>query len=166
MWSVLIRVTRTYVNSKITHEANASDDKGHYELMYIFNISKYHPKMNYMITDRYLYISVISYILDKDVHTSYRSRPEGAGPAKIVLIVAYLRSGSTFTASLLTQNPEVFYVFEPLHTIQTNLHKYNRLRYINGTVRCSISKIALRGLKLLKKYDFFYIIVFTLNRSL
>ena len=34
------------------------------------------------------------------------------------MIVTYMRSGSTFTGDLFNQNPDVFYVFEPLHAIR------------------------------------------------
>ncbi|XP_050407523.2 carbohydrate sulfotransferase 1 [Patella vulgata] len=43
------------------------------------------------------------------------------GPEVNVLLLTYMRSGSTFTADLLQQSREVFYVFEPL----TTLSRYN-----------------------------------------
>ncbi|KAK6180895.1 hypothetical protein SNE40_008861 [Patella caerulea] len=39
------------------------------------------------------------------------------GPEINVLLLTYMRSGSTFTADLLQQSPDVFYVFEPLTTL-------------------------------------------------
>ncbi|KAH3887132.1 carbohydrate sulfotransferase 1-like [Dreissena polymorpha] len=63
------------------------------------------------------------------------SGPQGHLLSKIVLIFAYLRSGSTFTASLFTQLPDSFYVFEPLHALTDAIGKDGVLRYINGSVR-------------------------------
>ncbi|XP_052798278.1 carbohydrate sulfotransferase 5-like [Mya arenaria] len=57
------------------------------------------------------------------------------GKPKLLLIVAYLRSGSTFTASLFSQQPDSFYVFEPLHMVVKTVKKHMALRYVNGTVR-------------------------------
>ncbi|WAR01244.1 hypothetical protein MAR_007802 [Mya arenaria] len=57
------------------------------------------------------------------------------GKPKLLLIVAYLRSGSTFTSSLFTQQPDSFYVFEPLHMVVETVKKHMALRYVNGTVR-------------------------------
>ncbi|KAL4240877.1 hypothetical protein ACF0H5_001662 [Mactra antiquata] len=37
---------------------------------------------------------------------------------KIVLIVAYMRSGSTLTGALLQEHPKAFYVFEPIRPIK------------------------------------------------
>ncbi|WAR01247.1 hypothetical protein MAR_007805 [Mya arenaria] len=55
------------------------------------------------------------------------------GKPKLLLIVAYLRSGSTFTASLFSQQPDSFYVFEPLHMVVKTVKKHMALRYVNGT---------------------------------
>ncbi|XP_052798285.1 carbohydrate sulfotransferase 1-like isoform X2 [Mya arenaria] len=57
------------------------------------------------------------------------------GKPKLLLIVAYLRSGSTFTSSLFSQQPDSFYVFEPLHMVVKTVKKHMALRYVNGTVR-------------------------------
>ncbi|XP_052798272.1 carbohydrate sulfotransferase 1-like isoform X2 [Mya arenaria] len=57
------------------------------------------------------------------------------GKPKLLLIVAYLRSGSTFTSSLFSQQPDSFYVFEPLHMVLSTVKKHMALRYVNGTVR-------------------------------
>ncbi|RWS22658.1 hypothetical protein B4U80_14892 [Leptotrombidium deliense] len=41
----------------------------------------------------------------------YESLPN----TKLLIIVAYCRSGSTFLGDLLQQNDDIFYSFEPLH---------------------------------------------------
>ena len=38
-------------------------------------------------------------------------------PKAKLLIVTYMRSGSTFTGDMFDQSPDAFYVFEPLHGI-------------------------------------------------
>ncbi|KAH3739757.1 hypothetical protein DPMN_046444 [Dreissena polymorpha] len=35
----------------------------------------------------------------------------------ILLVIAYMRSGSTLTASILRESERSFYVFEPLHNL-------------------------------------------------
>jgi hypothetical protein len=39
--------------------------------------------------------------------------PNDKKKAEVILIVSYMRSGSTFTADILQQSAEVFYLFEP-----------------------------------------------------
>ena len=37
---------------------------------------------------------------------------------QMVLLVTYARSGSSFTSALINAHPDVFFFFEPLHTLQ------------------------------------------------
>lgn len=57
----------------------------------------------------------------------------------IVIIIAYMRTGSTLTASLLQQYPGTFYVYEPIRSLYGAYTKGDRthatLNYINGKVR-------------------------------
>jgi len=53
----------------------------------------------------------------------------------MILVVAYLRTGSTFTASLFTHQPNSFYVFEPLHMLHDKSSKGEKINFLNGTVR-------------------------------
>ncbi|ESO96515.1 hypothetical protein LOTGIDRAFT_159931 [Lottia gigantea] len=39
-------------------------------------------------------------------------------PKQQVILVAYMRSGSSFVGNILQYNPDVFYVFEPLYTLE------------------------------------------------
>ncbi|ESO87741.1 hypothetical protein LOTGIDRAFT_166330 [Lottia gigantea] len=52
-------------------------------------------------------------------------------PQKKILIVAYMRSGSTFTGSIIQSHPDVFYIFEPLHALHR--YKINSKRYRSTT---------------------------------
>ncbi|XP_070201409.1 carbohydrate sulfotransferase 3-like isoform X2 [Littorina saxatilis] len=42
-------------------------------------------------------------------------------PEVKLLIVTYMRSGSTFTGDLFDQHPDVFYVYEPLHAVEKSI---------------------------------------------
>ncbi|XP_053398395.1 carbohydrate sulfotransferase 1-like [Mercenaria mercenaria] len=57
----------------------------------------------------------------------------------IVLIVAYMRTGSTLTGSLFREYSSAFYVFEPLHMLQQAFSRPAddkvTLKYVNGTTR-------------------------------
>ena len=59
--------------------------------------------------------------------TNIRSR------AHIVLIVSYMRSGSTLTADIMQHFPGAFYVFEPFHSIVLRTRRGQALLYTNGT---------------------------------
>ncbi|XP_046559232.1 uncharacterized protein LOC124268237 [Haliotis rubra] len=39
-------------------------------------------------------------------------------PRTNVIILTYMRSGSTLTGEMFSQHPDVFYVFEPMHTLK------------------------------------------------
>lgn len=67
----------------------------------------------------------------------YSDPADDPGPPspKMVLVVAYLRTGSTFTASLFTQQPDTFYVFEPLHMLYDKASKGKKISFLDGTVR-------------------------------
>lgn len=54
-----------------------------------------------------------------------------------ILIVAYMRSGSSFTADILQQSPEVFYIFEPFKRV-IGVAKANGLCESN-TEKCRLS---------------------------
>ncbi|XP_052811935.1 uncharacterized protein LOC128239354 [Mya arenaria] len=56
----------------------------------------------------------------------------------IILVVAYMRSGSTMTASFLEANPGTFYRFEPLRGVynkfkETKANKTTQLKYSKGS---------------------------------
>ncbi|XP_045198558.2 carbohydrate sulfotransferase 3-like [Mercenaria mercenaria] len=61
---------------------------------------------------------------------------------KIVLIIAYMRTGSTLTGSIFQEYPDTFYVFEPVRLINQAFKGKDQkdktnvtLKYINGTKR-------------------------------
>ncbi|XP_046576734.1 carbohydrate sulfotransferase 4-like [Haliotis rubra] len=49
----------------------------------------------------------------------------------LVVVLTYMRSGSSFTGDIIQMNPEVFYVFEPLlhHARRTNQSSLDALKY-------------------------------------
>lgn len=49
-----------------------------------------------------------------------------------ILIVAYIRSGSSLTGDILQQDPNSFYVYEPLHFTEKNGAKIHRVQLLNG----------------------------------
>ena len=58
--------------------------------------------------------------------------------AKIVIIAAYLRTGSTFLGGMFHHHPETFYLFEPIHLIFDNLEagrNTTELMYVSGEKR-------------------------------
>ncbi|XP_052807511.1 carbohydrate sulfotransferase 3-like isoform X1 [Mya arenaria] len=64
----------------------------------------------------------------------------------IIVINAYLRTGSTFTASLFETYPGVFYIFEPLHDIERGFRAAEAaktdvsLQYVDSSRKVTISK--------------------------
>ena len=49
-----------------------------------------------------------------------------------ILIVAYIRSGSSLTGDILQQDPNSFYVYEPLHFTEKMGSKVKRVQLLNG----------------------------------
>ncbi|XP_045199057.2 carbohydrate sulfotransferase 1-like isoform X2 [Mercenaria mercenaria] len=77
-----------------------------------------------------------------DTEESTQKKQNVHSNKKIVLIVAYMRSGSTLTGSLFQAYPGTFYVFEPLrflvgafNGLARNNKTYTTLKYANGTNR-------------------------------
>lgn len=58
----------------------------------------------------------------------------GSGPVPVV-ILTYMRSGSSFCGDVLQASDDVFYLFEPLRTIQFHFRKSNTFYYLNGNNR-------------------------------
>ena len=53
----------------------------------------------------------------------------------IVVIVSYMRSGSTLTADILQHSQGTVYVFEPFHSVIVRTRQRQPLLYLNGTTR-------------------------------
>ena len=53
---------------------------------------------------------------------------------KCVIILAYLRSGSTFTADVIQQHPDIYYLYEPFYsTIGQQYYTNNGVcRFLDG----------------------------------
>lgn len=61
--------------------------------------------------------------------------PSTPGPVKVI-ILGYFRTGSTLVGEMLQQNPETFYMFEPLFTLyERNMVNGTAVQYVNGTRR-------------------------------
>ena len=67
------------------------------------------------------------------------SKPTILSDKKIIIIVAYMRTGSTLTASLFQEFPNTFYVFEPVRSVNTKFKDATKnnltsaqLHYIHG----------------------------------
>ena len=50
-----------------------------------------------------------------------------------VIILTYMRSGSSLTGEIMQQHPDSFYVYEPLRMLQTAQKNRAPLTYLNGT---------------------------------
>ena len=64
-------------------------------------------------------------------------------PRRNVIIVAQPRSGSSFLGDAFNQNPDVFYLFEPLHGVMNNALQYidgtNPTEFLAGILRCNFN---------------------------
>lgn len=57
-------------------------------------------------------------------------------PFTAVIILTYMRSGSSLTGDILQQSPGAFYIYEPLHGLQRLANNPgSNITFINGTVR-------------------------------
>ena len=59
----------------------------------------------------------------------------------VIILVAFHRSGSSFTGELLNQHPDVFYFYEPLHAITDGCSSDtadNRFNYLKRMINCDI----------------------------
>ncbi|KAK6182856.1 hypothetical protein SNE40_010445 [Patella caerulea] len=52
-------------------------------------------------------------------------------PETMVIILTYMRSGSSLTGDLIQQSPDVFYVYEPLYTLSKLMKTGTHLTYFN-----------------------------------
>ncbi|XP_060582543.1 carbohydrate sulfotransferase 3-like isoform X2 [Ruditapes philippinarum] len=59
-----------------------------------------------------------------------------------VVILTYMRSGSSVTGDILQQNNNVFYVFEPLRILQDLIKHEKPVQWFNGTISVMNSLIA------------------------
>ena len=53
----------------------------------------------------------------------------------IVVILAYMHTGSSYTASIIQQHPGTFYEFEPLRSLQESSRRNFPIIFLNGTCR-------------------------------
>ena len=50
-----------------------------------------------------------------------------------VIILTYMRSGSSLTGEIMQQHPDAFYVFEPLRMLTITFRDKLPLQFLNGT---------------------------------
>lgn len=64
----------------------------------------------------------------------------------VVLLMAYYRSGSSFTGELFNRNPDVFYLYEPLYTFTPRCETLyeERLDMLSEISRCDFRKVSQR----------------------
>ena len=53
----------------------------------------------------------------------------------VIILLAYLHTGSSFTGSLLQQHPDTFYQFEPLRSLEIDFRDEGVIKYLNGSER-------------------------------
>ncbi|KAK3590733.1 hypothetical protein CHS0354_030968 [Potamilus streckersoni] len=79
------------------------------------------------------------YATTKYVPTNSNQSPlndiEAERKGQRLLIVAYFRSGSTFTADIFKNYSDVFYVFEPFHALDYSIKRNTPIFYLNGSSR-------------------------------
>ena len=57
-------------------------------------------------------------------------------PFKAVIVLTYMRSGSSLTGDILQHAPGAFYIYEPLHSLEKSANKPgSSITFANGTVR-------------------------------
>ncbi|KAH3739781.1 hypothetical protein DPMN_046468 [Dreissena polymorpha] len=54
----------------------------------------------------------------------------------IILVIAYMRTGSTLTASILQESERSFYVFEPLHKLEQAFVNAEKNKLDSVTFQC------------------------------
>ena len=72
-----------------------------------------------------------------DVYGPFSGLKEAPPPFTAVIILTYMRSGSSLTGDILQQSPGAFYVYEPLRLLErlVKLQPGAPLRFVNGTIR-------------------------------
>ena len=71
--------------------------------------------------------------------------------AKNILVVAYLRTGSTLLGELINSYPGVFYTFEPFHMMSTD--PYSSLKLLREAFRCNFNDAYTRH-RQIQSYSF------------
>ncbi|XP_033758191.1 carbohydrate sulfotransferase 5-like [Pecten maximus] len=74
----------------------------------------------------------------------------GRAPIPIILLT-YMRSGSSFLGSVLQANPDVYYLFEPLHAVQFAVRSKETFTFLDGSYRkydnfLDVAKLTVAGL--------------------
>lgn len=68
---------------------------------------------------------------------------QGKTSRKNLIILAHGRSGSSITGDLFNHHPDVFYMYEPLQTVERTQHKFTEdyksiaQRFLKNVLRCN-----------------------------
>ncbi|XP_046558332.1 carbohydrate sulfotransferase 1-like [Haliotis rubra] len=65
----------------------------------------------------------------------------------MVVLLTYMRSGSTFTGDVIQNNPDVFYVFEPLHSIERFRKGKMNLMFLNEGLQRRVPSVSQKTLE-------------------
>lgn len=70
-------------------------------------------------------------------HVGATAATDSASPSIAVIVLTYMRSGSSLVGDILQQSPGAFYIYEPLHVLQfmSEEKSASNITYVNGTVR-------------------------------
>lgn len=77
---------------------------------------------------------MISNVTHSTRHTPHTLKIASVDNDKVIqiLIIAYIRSGSSLTGDILQQDPDSFYVYEPLHFTEKMGKKIKKVQLLNG----------------------------------
>ncbi|XP_046572022.1 carbohydrate sulfotransferase 1-like [Haliotis rubra] len=82
-----------------------------------------------------LWMSLVNNTLQHHHPQSVKVKDRTMTQPRKVLILSYMRSGSTLTADIVQQQPDVFYVFEPLFSVETIRGRYLAPVYLDKPSR-------------------------------
>lgn len=72
--------------------------------------------------------------ITKNIHRTVEET-SGNTEAKIIIILAYMHTGSSYTARIINNHPGTFYEFEPLRSLQESSRNSLWIQFLNGTTR-------------------------------
>ena len=79
-------------------------------------------RMTFVPSGQYIYSnSILSFTVSKQKRT----------PVPVV-IVSYMRSGTTLMSAILEKHPDVFSIFEPLHALKRVMENNESLTFLDG----------------------------------
>jgi len=93
-------------------------------------------------------------LVSESLHTKAAvTSPRPTRPAVQVLLLTYMRSGSSFAGDVLQRSPEAFYLFEPLRSLHQRNYSTFTIEYANGTRKYAYTSYISRCLNILSWFD-------------